>query len=46
MGSFLEALLSQKAGPLMEVVVTIAKDILALLGITTADLEFDAGIQK
>ena len=34
------------AGPLMEIVVTTAKNILAPLGITAAASAIDAGIQK
>ena len=45
-GGFLGSLLSKIAGPLMKVVVPLAKNILAPLGITAAALEIDAGIQK
>ena len=45
-GGFLESLLSQLAGPLMKVVVPLAKNILAPLGMTTAASTVDAGIQK
>ena len=45
-GGFLESLLSQLAGPLMKVVVPLAKNILAPLGMTTAASAVDAGIQK
>ena len=39
-------LLSQLAGPLMKVVVPLAKNILAPLGITAAGSAIDAGIQE
>ena len=45
-GGFLGALLSKRAGPLMKVAVTPAKNILAPLGITAAASAIDAGIQK
>ena len=45
-GGFLGSLLSKLAGPLMNVAVPLAKNILALLGITAAALATDAGIQK
>ena len=41
-GGFLGSLLSKLAGPLMEVAIPLAKNVLAPLGITT----IDAGIQK
>ena len=40
------SLLSKWAGPLMKVVVPLAKNILALLGIAAAASATDAGIQK
>ena len=45
-GRFLVSLLSKIAGPLMKVAVPLAKNILALLGITAAASETDAGIKK
>ena len=45
-GGFLGSLLSKLAGPLMKVAITLAKYILASLGITAAASEIDAGIQK
>ena len=45
-GGFLESLLSQLAGPLMKVVLPLAKNILAPLGMTTAASAVDAGIWK
>ena len=45
-GRFLGSLLSKLAGPLMNVAVPLAKNILAPLGITTAASTVDAGIQK
>ena len=45
-GEFLGSLLSELAGPLMKVAVSLAKNILAPLGITAAVLAIDAGIQK
>ena len=45
-GGFLGSLLSKLAGPLLKVAVPLAKNILALLGITAADSAIDAGIQK
>ena len=45
-GKFLGSLLSKLAGPLMEVAVPLAKNILAPLGITAAASAIDAGIQK
>ena len=38
--------MSKLAGPLMKVEVPLAKSILAPLGIKTAALAIDAGIQK
>ena len=43
-GGFLGSLLSKITGPLMKVAISIAKTILALLGITSATSEIDAGI--
>ena len=45
-GGFLCSLLSKIAGPLMKIAVPLAKNILALLGITAAASAIDAGIQK
>ena len=45
-GEFLGSLLSKIVGPLMKVAVPLAKDILALLGITDAASAINAGIQK
>ena len=45
-GGFLGSLLSKLVGPLMKVAVPLAKNILALLGITAAATAIDAGIQK
>ena len=45
-GQFLGSLLRKLAGPLMKVAVPLAKNILALLGITAAASAIDAGIQK
>ena len=45
-GGFLGSLLSKLAGPLMEVAVPLAKNILAPLGITAAASAIDAGSQK
>ena len=45
-GEFLGSLLSELAGPLMKVAVSLAKNILAPLGITVAVSAIDAGIQK
>ena len=45
-GGFLGSLLSKLAGPLMKVVVPLAKNILASLGITAAASLIDAVIQK
>ena len=41
---FLGSLLGKITGPLMKVAISIAKTILALLGITSATSEIDAGI--
>ena len=43
---FLGSLLRKLAGPLMKVAAPLAKNILALLGITAAASAIDAGIQK
>ena len=45
-GGFLALLLSKLAGPLMKVAVSLAKNILAPLGIIAAASAIDAGIQK
>ena len=45
-GEFLGSLLRKLAGPLMKVAAPLAKNILALLGITAAASAIDAGIQK
>ena len=45
-GGFLGSLWSKLANPLMKVAVTLAKNILAPLGITAAALAIDAGIKK
>ena len=45
-GEFLGSLLSILAGPLMNIAVPLAKNILAPLGITAAASAIDAGIQK
>ena len=45
-GGFLGSLLSKLVGPLMKVAFSLAKDILAPLGITAAASAIDAGIQK
>ena len=45
-GGFLGSLLSKLAGPLMKVAIPLAKNVLALLGITAAASVIDAGIQK
>ena len=44
-GRYLGSLLSKLVGPLMKVTVPLAKNILALLGITAAASALDAGIQ-
>ena len=45
-GEFLGSLLSKLAGPLMKMAVSLAKNVLAPLGITAAASAIDAGIQK
>ena len=45
-GGFLGSLLSKLAGPLMKVVVPLAKNILAPLGVTAAAPAIDAAIQE
>ena len=45
-GGFLGSLLSKLAGPLMKVVIPVAKNVLAPLGITAVASAIDAGIQK
>ena len=45
-GGFLGSLLSKLAGPLMKVAVSLAKSILAPLGITAAASPIDGAIQK
>ena len=45
-GGFLGSLFSKLAGPLMQVVVPLAKNILAPLGITAAASAIDVGIQQ
>ena len=45
-GGFLGLLLNKLAGPLMKVVIPLAKNVLAPLGITAAASAIDAGIQK
>ena len=45
-GGFLGSLLSKLAGPSMKVAITLAKNVLAPLGITAAASAIDAGIQK
>ena len=45
-GGFLGSLLSKLAGPLMKVAISLAKSVLASLGITAAVSAIDAGIQK
>ena len=45
-GGFLGSLLSKLAGPLMEVAIPLANNVLAPLGITAAALAIDAGIKK
>ena len=45
-GGFLKSLLSKLAGPLMKVAISLAKNVLAPLGITTAASAIDVGIQK
>ena len=43
---FLGSLLSKLAGPLMQVAIPLAKNVLAPLGITASASIIDAGIQK
>ena len=43
---FLGSSLNKLAGPLMKVVIPLAKNVLAPLGNTTAASAIDAGIQK
>ena len=43
-GGFLGSLLSKLAGSLMKVAILLAKNVLALLGITAAASAIDAGI--
>ena len=43
-GGFLESLLSKLGGPLMKIAITLAKNILAPLGITAASSAIDIGI--
>ena len=45
-GGFLGSLLSKLAGPLMKVVIPLAKNVLAPLANTVAASTIDAGIQK
>ena len=45
-GGFLGSLLSKLAGPLMKVAIPLAKNVLALLGMTAAASAIDVGIQK
>ena len=45
-GGFLGSLLNKLAGPLMQVAIPLAKNVLAPLEITAAALAIDAGIQK
>ena len=45
-GGFLGSLVSKLAGPLMKVVIPLAKNVLAPLGIAAAASAIDAGIQK
>ena len=45
-GGSLGSLWSKLAGPLMKVAIPLAKDVLALLGITVAASALDTGIQK
>ena len=45
-GVFLGSLLSKLTGPLLTIDVPLAKNILALLGITAAASTIDAGIKK
>ena len=45
-GGFLGKLLSKLAGPLMKVAMSLAKNVLAPLGLTAATSAIDGGIQK
>ena len=45
-GGFLGSLLGKSAGSLMKVAITLAKNVLAALGITAAASALHAGIQK
>ena len=45
-GGFWGSLLSKLNGPLMKLAIPLAKNVLALLGITAAASATDAGIQK
>ena len=45
-GGFLGSLLSKLAGPLMKVAISLAKNVLASLGITAAASAIDARIKK
>ena len=45
-GGFLRSLLNKLAGTLIKVVIPLAKNVLAPLGITAAASAIDAGIQK
>ena len=45
-GGFLGSLWSKLAGPLMEIAVPLAKNVLTPLGITAAASALDAGIQN
>ena len=45
-GGFLGPLLSKLEGQLMKVAISLAKNVLAQLGITAAASAIDAGIQK
>ena len=44
-GGFLGSLLSKIAGPLMKIAIPLAKNVLALLGITAAASAIEPGIQ-
>ena len=45
-GGSLGSLLSKLVGPLMKVAISLAKNVLASLGITAAASAIDSGIQK
>ena len=45
-GGFLRSLLNKLAGTLIKVVIPLAKNVLAPLGITAAASAIDAGIKK